>query len=104
MAPPRIVVRGGGELATAAARLLFLSGSAVVVLEREKPLAVRRLVSFAEAVISGGVVVEGVQARRVGADEATDLRTEVAVLVDPEGTALRRLHPDVLVDARMLKR
>jgi xanthine dehydrogenase accessory factor len=104
MAPARIVVRGGGELGTAAARLLFLSGSAVVVLERLEPLAVRRLVSFAEAVISGHAVVEGVRGRRVGVDEAAALRAEVAVVVDPDGTALPRLRPDVLVDARMLKR
>ena len=44
-----VVVRGGGEMASAAARLLFLSGFPVAVLELERPLAVRRQVSFAEA-------------------------------------------------------
>src|SRR5438552_14969289 len=52
MAAP-VVVRGGGELASAAARLLFLSGFSVAVLERAEPLAVRRLVSFSEAVAAG---------------------------------------------------
>ena len=46
MATAPVVVRGGGELGTAAARLLFLSGFPVVVLERAQPLAVRRLVAF----------------------------------------------------------
>ena len=41
------VVRGGGELASAAARLLFLAGMRGSCLERDQPLAVRRLVSFA---------------------------------------------------------
>ena len=48
MATAPVVVRGGGELATAAARLLFLSGFPVVVLERAQPLAVRRGVAPAD--------------------------------------------------------
>jgi xanthine dehydrogenase accessory factor len=98
----RVVVRGGGEMATAAARLLFLSGFRVVVLEREKPLAVRRLVSFAEAVFAGEVTVEGVPARLAGAeDHARDGRVPVAV--DPEGLSIEGWRPEVVVDARMTK-
>ena len=99
----RVVVRGGGEMATAAARLLHLSGLRVVVLEREKPLAVRRLVCFAEAVFAGETEVERVRARRV--DAVFDgVPAFVPVLVDPDGHALNRLEPDVIVDGRMTKR
>lgn len=101
-----IVVRGGGELGSAAARLLFHCGFPVAVLEREAPLAVRRLVCFAEAVWSGETAVEGVLARRVGAGATTALRAGlpfVAVFVDADGECLGRLRPDVLVDARMAK-
>jgi xanthine dehydrogenase accessory factor len=98
-----VVVRGGGEMASASARLLFLSGFPVVVLERAEPLAVRRLASFAEAVFTGETVVEGVRGRRVPAGELAPDPTCVSIAVDPEGTAIARLRPVVLVDARMLK-
>ena len=97
------VVRGGGELASAVARLLFLSGFPVVILERAQPLAVRRLVSFAEAVRLGETTVEGVRARLLSVDQLVVERDFVPVLIDAEAVSLPRLQPDVLVDARMLK-
>ena len=103
MATAPVVVRGGGELGTAAARLLFLSGFPVVVLERAQPLAVRRLVAFSEAVLTGESVVEGVVARRSPVAQLGPAADFVAVAVDPEGTVLARLRPYVLVDARMQK-
>jgi xanthine dehydrogenase accessory factor len=103
MSPAPVVVRGGGELASAAARLLFLSGFPVVVLERAQPLAVRRLVAFADAVRTGEVVVDGVRGRRVPLEQLSAEDEYVQVAIDPEGAAVARLQPDVLVDARMLK-
>lgn len=100
-------MRGGGELATAAARLLFLAGFRVVVLEREPPLAVRRLVSFSEAIRSGEHEVQGVRARRVHPEalsEALARGGAVPVVVDPDAVLLASLRPQVVVDARMLKR
>jgi xanthine dehydrogenase accessory factor len=102
--PAPVIVRGGGELASAAARLLFLSGFPVAVLERAEPLAVRRLVCFSEAVLAGEAVVDGVLARRVMPDALGDSRQYVQVAVDPDGAAIARIRPDVLVDARMRKR
>jgi xanthine dehydrogenase accessory factor len=91
-------------MATAAARLLFLAGFPVVVLERPQPLAVRRRVSFAEAVFSREAHVEGVTGRLVPVGEVGfDGGRFVPVAVDPDGTALARLAPGVLVDARMAK-
>jgi xanthine dehydrogenase accessory factor len=94
-------------MATAAARLLFLSGFAVVVLERESPLAVRRRVSFAEAVNTGSACVEGIAAHFVDlADVAEKLRRPDAVLVavDTHAECLAALAPPVVIDARMAKR
>jgi xanthine dehydrogenase accessory factor len=99
-----VVVRGGGEMASGAARLLFLAGFPVVVLERAEPLAVRRLVAFAEAVFAGEATVDGVRALRVPAEQLTPTREHVSVAVDPDGAVIARLRPEVLVDARMLKR
>ena len=101
----RAVVRGGGELASAAARLLFLSGMRVVVLEREKPLAVRRLVCFADAVFTGERSVEGVRGVLVEPDAVAEgAESYVPVIVDPEGRFLARWGAEVLVDGRMSKR
>lgn len=99
------VVRGGGELASAAARLLFLSGMRVVVLEREQPLAVRRLVSFADAVFEGERTVEGVRGVRLAIDAVPQGTLDfVPVVVDPEARYLARGGVEVVVDARMSKR
>jgi xanthine dehydrogenase accessory factor len=94
-------------MASAAARLLFLCGFPVAVLERAEPLAVRRKVAFAEAVLAGEADVEGVPSRRVVLDEvssALEAGHFVPVAVDPDGTLLPVLRPAVLVDGRMAKR
>lgn len=92
-------------MASAAARLLFLAGFKVLVLERAQPLAVRRLVSFAQAVSDGAVEVEGVTGRRATASDLASWPADVVpVIVDPEGSALPRLGPGAVIDARMAKR
>lgn len=91
-------------MASAAARLCFLAGFRVVVLERDWPLAVRRRVCFAEAVLAGGVSVEGVNGVRVALEDLSSPRYDaVEVAVDPEGRSIATLRPDVLVDGRMAK-
>lgn len=78
----------------------------MLVLERERPLAVRRPVCFAEAVFCGETVVEGVRARRVTSDQlgfALGSGDVVPVLIDPEARLLAGLRPDVVVEGRMTK-
>jgi len=107
--PSLILIRGGGDLATGVAIRLLRSGLRVVVTELSQPLAVRRTVSFAEAVYSGEISVEGITARRV--DDPSDSfrilgtlgKQQVPVLVDPGCTSARLLHPAVIVDGRMTK-
>ena len=107
--PSLILIRGGGDLATGIAIRLLRSGLRVVVTELSQPLAVRRTVSFAEAVYSGEITVEGFTARRVD-DPADSLRIlgilgkqQIPVLVDPGCASAKLLHPAVIVDARMIK-
>src|SRR5438093_10942339 len=102
-----VLIRGGGELASAAARLVFLAGFEVAVLEREAPLAVRRRVCLAEAVFSGAAVVEETAGRLVPISEiraAWETGGFVPVAVDPDGASLADLEPGVVVDGRMAKR
>jgi len=108
--PSLILIRGGGDLATGVAIRLLRSGLRVVVVELSQPLAVRRTVSFAEAIYSGEISVEGITARRVD-DPGDSLRIlstlakqQVPVLVDPGCASAMLLHPAVIVDGRMTKR
>lgn len=105
-----ILIRGGGDLASGTALRLHRAGLKVVIAELPQPLAVRRLVSFAEAVYAGETQVEEVEARRVS-DPTDSLRVlqilakgRIPVLVDPEAKSAQALHPAVIVDARMCKR
>ncbi len=103
---PLAVVRGGGDLASGAVARLHRAGFRVVVLELGRPLAVRRLVCFAEAVYAGETVVEEIRGRHVS--DLSELKVAfstgiVPVLVDPEARSLGPLRPQVLVDGRMRK-
>ncbi len=105
-----ILIRGGGDLASGVALRLHRSGFQVVISELAQPLAVRRSVSFAEAVYSGNTIVEGCIARRVDNPANIPLTAEIIaqgqipVLIDPNGDVIRCFCPDVIVDARMLKK
>ena len=102
---PLAVVRGGGDLGTGAARRLWLAGLRVIVTERDAPWCVRRQTAFATAVTDGRIEVEGVSATRklAGALGAGVPQPAVAVVVWPDGPGPPGIHPDVLVDARVLK-
>jgi xanthine dehydrogenase accessory factor len=103
-----ILVRGGGDLASGVALRLYRIGLPPIITEIPRPLAVRRLVSFAEAVYSGETTVEGVTARRVdNLSEASIVldRGQIPVLVDPQAAVLEELPlRRILVDGRMTKR
>jgi len=107
--PAIILIRGGGDLASGVAMRLYRVGLSVVIAELAQPLAVRRLVSFAEAIYTGETTVEGVTGRRVS-DPGDSLKVlqqlakgRIPVLIDPEAKSAQLLHPTVIVDARMTK-
>lgn len=85
-----VLLRGGGDLATGVALRLYNAGIKVIIAELEQPLAVRRTVSFAEAVYEGKHTVEGVTARLVKQEHIfTALNaSEIPVLVDPTADIL----------------
>ena len=60
-----ILVRGGGDLATGTIHRLWSAGLRVLVLEAERPAAIRRQVSLCEAVYEGETVVEGLRGVRI---------------------------------------
>jgi xanthine dehydrogenase accessory factor len=108
------IIRGGGDLASGVAVRLHRAGLKMLIAELPRPLAVRRLVSFAEAVYAGAMEVEGVKARGVANfSAALDVMEsgQIAVMVDPQLQLLQTLSQidgdvqlGVLVDGRMTKR
>lgn len=104
---PYVLIWGGGDLASGVALRLHRVGIRVLVVERDQPLAVRRSVSFCQAVYDGEIRVEDVTGRLVGS--ASELETcwaagEIPVLVDPELEILQDQPALALVDARMRKK
>ena len=104
-----IICRGGGDLATGIVHRLFRAGFPVLVLETDSPAAIRRQVSFSEAVYDGTATVEGVTAERIASADraAVDHVLEagrVPLLVDPEGSSIPLLKPDIVVDAIIAKK
>ena len=68
-----IVIKGAGEMASGIAHRLFMANiTRICMTEIERPLAVRRGVSFCEVVFTGEMEVEGVIGKLVrdGADLA----------------------------------
>ena len=55
---PRVLIRGGGDLASGVAVRLKRAGFDVLIVELAHPLVVRRLVSFAEVVFFKWVRVQ----------------------------------------------
>jgi len=104
-----VLLRGGGDLATGVALRLHRAGIKLVITELPQPLAVRRTVSFAEAVYEGHHSIEGVTARLVEQDQiqAVVEANEISILIDPAANILtsdiRPLTFFVVVDARLMK-
>jgi xanthine dehydrogenase accessory factor len=103
----RILIRGGGDLATGVAYRLWRVGFGVVIAEVAQPLAVRRLVALAEAVYAGSIDVEGMRGVRIdkpdGIQNTLDTGS-IPVIVDPDASLLSSDDWIALIDGRMRKR
>jgi len=97
---------GGGDLGSGVAIRLIRAGFPVVISELPEPMAVRRTVSFSEAIYDGSTSVEDITAVKIcdikGINEALS-NNLIPVLVDPDMKSCCQFKPDILVDARMTK-
>lgn len=82
-----IICRGAGDLATGIIHRLHRAGHRVIALETDYPAAIRRQVSFCEAVYDGSAAVEGVTARLVPALNDAKTDTEIDAEADAETDA-----------------
>ena len=102
-----IVCRGAGDLATGIIHRLHRAGFKVLALETKKPAAIRRQVSFCEAVYDKEITIEGVKARLITSlDEVDEVIKQgvVPVIIDPKGESIAKLRPDIVVDAIIAKK
>jgi len=103
-----ILIRGAGEMASGVAHRLFQSHFKICMMEIPHPLAVRREVSFCEAIYEAEKEVEGVRAKLLSKPEGIASvwkESKIPLLIDPEGEKMRNfLKPDVLIDAILAKK
>ncbi|HTY26234.1 MAG TPA: selenium-dependent molybdenum cofactor biosynthesis protein YqeB [Desulfomonilaceae bacterium] len=103
-----IVIKGAGEMATGVASRLFRANfKQILMLETAAPLAIRRRVSFCEAIHEQTKAVEGIEAVKVAEDhEVLEAwrAGKIAVRVDPRWASVSEFKPEVLVDATLAKR
>mgnify|MGYP005864828823 CR=1 FL=1 len=102
-----VIIRGAGDLATGVAQSLYEAGFRLLLLEVEKPSAIRRQVALCEAVYDGTAAVENLtccrcrslaEVRKAWEGEA------IPLLVDPEGASIAALKPWAVVDAILAKK
>lgn len=101
----KILILGAGDLASGIAYKLTESGIYPIMKEILRPTAVRRKVSFAEAIYEGECLVQnvrGIRAYSIAECEDAIQRRIVPVLAD-EGEFPEGYNPEVLIDARMMK-
>ena len=103
----KIVIRGGGDLATGVVQKFVRAGFPVVILETDAPTAIRRTVSLCEAVYDGTAQVEDILCKRVSAPDECGACWQdgfVPLLVDPSGASIAELRPAAVIDVILAKR
>lgn len=102
-----VIVRGGGDLATAVIQKLHRTGFKVLVLEVKEPRFVRATVSLANAIYDGEMTVEDITAVRIdGLNEIEDAfkRGVVPILIDKYGESIKTLKPLAVIDCIIAKK
>ena len=102
-----IVVRGGGDIASGTIHKLHRCGFKVVILEIEKPSAIRRTVCFSEAIYEGQSIIEGLVCKK--ANDLGEVYTilnkkNIPIIIDPLGKLIKQLKPFVVIDAILAKK
>ncbi len=98
-----VIIRGAGDLASGIMHKLHNSGFKVIACEIDKPTAIRRKVSFSEAVYDGESTVEGVVGK-LSSVEGAIIEDGVHVIIDPKLTILGSITPFALVDSILAKK
>ena len=103
----KVVIRGGGDLATGVAEVLYQSGFKILILDIEKPSSIRRSVCFSEAIYDGIIQVENIICKKV--ENENDIEKcwnekIIPIMVDEKGDIIKKIKPDVVVDSIIAKK
>jgi xanthine dehydrogenase accessory factor len=102
-----VLIRGGGEMASGVAWRLYQCGFRIILTEKSQPMAVRRKVSFCEAVYEKHMIVEGVEAQLIKTPNdrfSIWAERKIPLMVDPDCESKPTIGPNVLVDAILAKK
>ena len=103
----KIVIRGGGDLATGVVQKFFRAGFRVVILETSAPTAISRSVALCEAVYDGFAEVEDIKCRKISGTEELESCWQtgnIPLLIDPAGDTIGAIRPAAVIDAILAKR
>jgi len=103
----KVLVRGGGDLATGTIHRLWKAGFQVLVLECSRPAAIRRQVAICEAVYTGSTKVEDLEAvlvKSLAEAQEAWAKGAVPLLIDEQAEIIKEYQPDIVVDAIIAKR
>lgn len=101
-----VIIRGGGDVASGTIQKLYRSGFRVLVLEVQKPTSIRRDVSFSEVVYEKEIEIEGIRAIHVyslSEIENAWSNKKIPVIIDKEGKYIKKIKPQIVVDAIIAK-
>lgn len=103
----KVIIKGGGDLATAVASKLYKSGFPVIITEIPQPKMVRRAVSFGNSVYEKRWTVEDITSEL--ANSIQDImrilkKGHIPVIVDPKCHIAKKIKPTILVDCTLAKR
>lgn len=102
-----VIIRGAGDIATGIGWRLHRSGYRVLHLDIQKPLSIRRTVSFSQAIYDKKVEVEGVIGVKVkDIKEVKEIweKGNIPVLIDEKGESIKKINPDIVIDAILAKK
>lgn len=102
-----VIVRGGGDIATGTIYKLYKCGFQVLILETERPSAIRRHVAYSEAVYQGQQKVEDLTCYLAGDYKEAEAFLEegrLTMLIDPKGETIPYFKPLAVVDAILAKK
>ena len=102
-----IIVRGAGDLASGIIWTLHKAGYRVCALDISSPSAIRRTVSYCEAVYDKKVTIDSATCELApNINRAIEIMNDnnIALMVDEDGSSIDELHPDVVVDAIIAKK
>lgn len=102
-----VIIRGGGDIATGSIQKLFRAGFKLLILDIEKPSAIRRRVAFCEAIYDGECTIEGIKSVFCKNKDEIEMAWEernIPIVVDPKGEYIKLFKPDIVVDAILAKK